>query len=377
MRIAPRLKVRSRKTVLLILQGEHQLSLYEQMFRLCQDVHWVCVLPDPQALDAALVQRIYIVYGVQIFTDRATALTSFLGIDAVITTFSVPHRAHSAQIAYIALAYEMGIPVFELQHGLFQLGISYSESSAFVGSGIPGALTALDAPNLTDQRLVWGAARGQGEISIGYPPFSRDIFESPACRRPDRGSVLIASNLHWNILSPDDVNACWTAIIRLIKALPDIPFVIMPHPSEMAGAALKRSIERCQSMGLRNFTLRRPKDRSEFVSMIAQSKLAVSMISSVLLDFEMYGLPCVLLPCKPQGPLARSLQVAVMPPHSHALIKAVENGYYDRTDLVLRTGLLRPFDPSALSAAVSQATLGARMSAAQAIPLMSKYLGRG
>lgn len=373
MSITPQVQPRRQKTVLLLLQGPHQLHLYQEIFVSCRDCRWVCLLPSTKALPEETIQEFYLLHGVQFFSDKRTAIASFRGVDILITTFAVPHAVHANYASFIALAYEMGIPVFELQHGLFQIGISYSERSAVVGSGMAGALTSLDAPNLVDQKLVWRKSEDSSEQSIGYPPFTNDIYDRVTRQMGDTSGVLIATNTHWNILSANEVRLAWDMIIRLMKSLPDISFTIMPHPAEVGAAALKRVIERCDREHVMNMTVIRPSSRAEFVDMIIKSRLAVSMISSVLLDFEMYDLPCVILPCRAQRPLAQALTVATLPSNDEELSAAVRGGYYDDMPLILRTGQLFPFDHDALKSALNGA-VSSRLTAAKATPLISKYL---
>lgn len=348
--------------------------LYRELFVRCQEFHWVCILEKARELPADLIAQFYHLYGVQIFTDERSALTSFTGIDAVITTFAVAHAAHSRFIRFIALAYELGLPVFELQHGLYQLGINYSERSALVGSGLPGALTALDAPNLTQRKLVWGEAHNPEDVSVGYPPYVRDIFDSPAWHRPNQDNVLIASNMHWNILSEEDVSQIWDYMVHLFKHLPDINFVLMPHPGEMKSAALRRGLERCRVNGIRNVEVKRPKDRDAFIEMISQARMALSMVSTVLLDFEMYELPCILLPSAPQAPLVAGLQHARCPENKADLVDLVKETFYGDSEAVLRTGILQEFRPDRLVAALREALRPTRPPLQDAVPLIAKYL---
>lgn len=373
MQLLPFIRARQKPTVLLILQGPHHLMLYKELFRRCSEFHWVCVLENARDLPADLVNRMYFLFGVQIFTDERAALSNYLGIDAVITTYAVPHPAHSRFIRYIALAYEMGLPVFELQHGLFQLGISYSESSAYVGSGIPGALTSLDAPGLTRKKLVWGDARTADEISVGFPPFTQDVINGPAYGG-NGDAVLIASNTHWSILDETDVAAIWDCFVHLFVSLPDIKFVLMPHPAEMKSASLKRGLDRCQKSGVANLTVRRPADRNEFISMLENIRVAVSMVSTVLLDFEMYEIPCVLVPCARQEPLIAGLQYAKYADNKTEFTNQVRDAFYGSSESVLCTGFLRRFRPEILVSAVREGIRKCRITADEAVPMIARHL---
>lgn len=372
--IVPHLQIRSKPTVLIILQGQHHLTLYRELFVRCQQFHWVCLFEKPRELPSDLVNKFHALYGVQIFTDERTALTNFLGIDAVISTFAVPHAAHSHHIHHLALAYEMGLPVFEMQHGLFQLGISCSERSALVGSGLSGALSSLNAPNLTQHKFIWGESRTTDEISIGYPPYVNDIVESTAYIRTQAESVLVASNMHWNILDEDDVAQAWDYLVHLFKHLPDIPFVMMPHPGEMKSASLQRGLERCRLNGINNLEVKRPEDRDEFIAMLAATRVAISTISTVLLDFEMYEMPCVILPCEKQKHLVAALQHAQYPRSKQEFVSQVCDTYYASSQSVLRTGALQKFRPDRLERAILDAMPQEKMVVSQAVPLIAKYL---
>ncbi len=358
----------------MILQGQHHLMLYREIFVRCQEFHWVCVLEKPKDLPRDLVERFYDLYGVQIFTDERTAITNFLGVDAVITTFAVPHAAHSRLINYLALAYEMGLPVFEIQHGLFQLGISYSESAAFVGSGMPVARTALDTPNLTRKKFAWGDSRSPDQISVGYPPFVSDVYDTRAFIRPHEESALIASNMHWNILDENDIAQIWDYLVNLFKSLPDIRFVLMPHPGEMKSASLRRGLERCRLNGIDNVEVKRPADRDEFIDMLSTARMAISMVSTVLLDFEMYELPCVILPCDRQRSLIAGLQHAECPQSKPEFVAQVRDTFYGSSESVLRTGALREFRPDRLVGTLRDEMRDEKIAVSEFVPLAARYL---
>lgn len=376
MSVYPALRPRTKPTVLLILQGPHHLMLYRDLFARCEAFHWVCVLEDVGKVSRDLVTRLYQLHGVQILTDERAALLNFPAIDAVVTTCAVPHATHGAFIRYLALAYEMGLPVFELQHGLFQLGINYSERAALVGTGLAGALTALDAPNLTRSKLVWSETDAGDATCIGYPLFGPHVRDCPSALRPQDGVVLVATNLHWNIFSAQDVTQCWDHLVSLFRRLPDLRFVLMPHPGEMKSAALRRGLERCAREGIVNVEARRPADRAEFVAMVAEARMAVSMVSTLLLDFEMYDLPCVMLPCPRTERLTAGLEQVCAPATFEAFATAVEAAYYGRDDAMLRTGRLVPFAPEALVDAVQGAMGGTRAPIEQAVPMIARYIER-
>ncbi|MEW4400058.1 hypothetical protein AB1J06_15340 [Agrobacterium tumefaciens] len=359
-----------RPIVLLVMQGGHHLNLYRNLFVLCQDVSWICFLPEIQKVSRDVVEELYDNFGVQFFTDRQTAIAHFGTIDAVITTFAVPHRAHTPHLRFVALAYELGIPVFELQHGLFQLGISSSEASPFVGSGISGALNGLPVPNMTDRKLRWS-----GEGAIGYPPFAESVYEDSSRLRCAGDHTLILTNLHWNILSEEDVGHICDMIVKAVVSLPEISFMMVPHPSELDKPHLKRLRARLQSANAQNIRIIRPDSADEMSDLIKSSRMALSTVSTVLLDLEMYEVPTLIMAGRRQHRLIESFQSCHLVVGKEGLVQDIKDIYYGHLQPYLRTGMLEPFHASILQENILTAIRKIPMRAETYVPIINKYVG--
>lgn len=330
--------------VIILLQGEHHLVLYENIFKLCTGFRWVCVLPDVAKLSTQLIFRFYNRYGVQFFSDHATALANFHAIDAVVTTFAIPHRAHLKFVRFIALAEEIGIPVFELQHGLFQLGISASEVGPIIGSGMANALTALPAPNLVGRQLRWN-----GIDSIGYPPYSDDIFAIASQSRRVTDPTLITTNLHWNIFTPADVVRISDIIAKAVLSLPDVDFIHIPHPSELSKPHMNELATRLMKAGATNYSIQRPKNSAEMVEAIVGARVCLSTISTMLLDMEMMNTPTLVMPGQRQHDMVARFEHSVSVYDKGRIADELKNIYYHNSNPLIITGALQPFSPSKLT----------------------------
>lgn len=163
---------KTKPVVLLVLAGAHHLDLYKSVLAECLDFDWVVYIKDIHSVPDSQIRWANIRFGTQFFSDKATALAHFGAIDAVVTTFAVPHMAHLHYLDFVALAYEMGLPVFEMQHGMFQIGFNIQEKSALVGSGKRAERNSLPGPNLVAENFT-GLVRTQSDIPPTAPLTTR------------------------------------------------------------------------------------------------------------------------------------------------------------------------------------------------------------
>jgi hypothetical protein len=337
---------RKKPRVLLVLQGIHHLMLYENFFRYCTEVEWHCVLPSrPKDLDTegkAEVNRIHYRYDVRFFSDSFAAFAHFAQLDAVITTWSVPHHKHLPYLRYIALAYEVGLPVFELQHGLFQIGLTYSEDAPFTGSG-DGVATALpDAPNLVSEVLEWF-----GEGGIGYPRASSDEG-APADITTRKPRVTFVTNHHWSILEDAERRNCYLMMFDAICRFPEVDFVMLPHGGELKNEdflAMRTSLDRA---GALNHRIESRRFNGVYDTLLRDSDLIVASASTTILDCEMSQTPTVLFRNPSQDGLTGMLHSVVTVESSRELIDVIHDVLYCRYRPELITGFASPFRPDVL-----------------------------
>lgn len=375
-----------RPTILLILQGTHHLDLFDALLTRTPGLAWVCLVHDLHRVPAERLARLHIQAGVRFFTDLETAMLHIGDVDALVTTFALPHRAHRPYLGLIALAYEMGMPVFELQHGLFQAGLSFMADGPLVGSGRAGAQDGLATRNLTDAVLMWWGAEGIGYPRYLVPPAEdgREGVEgevsspSAAALTPARRDAPIAvlTNLHWTLLGPAQAEAGYGMIHSAILALPDLRFALAPHPTEATSSGFLRLIETLRAARARNWRVVPATDRTGRADLMAGAGLAIATPSTVLLDLELARCPTLLLGLAPFEPLYASLERATVvrsgPALSDALARAVAGGPLPW----LTTGRLEPFDPARAEARIRAAlpdTPSPRL-ARDFVPRLYRYL---
>jgi hypothetical protein len=336
--------------ILFVLQGPHHLMLYENIFRYCTGFDWYCVLPGLSDANIADVERFYHNYGMKVFSDTVSALANMAAFDAVITTWAVPHRKHLPYLPFITIAQAGGIPVFEMQHGLFQLGLTYNEHAPVIGARAGAATCIAAAPNLVEERLMWF-----GPDSIGYPRtigLAEDETPLPPVRRP---RVTIISNHHWAILSESERQACYVMIETAIRSFPEVDFVLMPHGGELKSAIFKTMLENLELQGATHYRIENGRDGATYDALLHDSDLLLASVSTTILDCEMSGTPAVLLRNPSQNPLTTHLQEAVFLDTPEGLVDVIRDVLYRGYCPTLVTGYLEPFRPDRLEQRLSDA----------------------
>ena len=385
MRAAATPAVKDRPTVLLILQGPHHLDLFRSVLTRCRAVRWTCLIHGLEQVPAHTLEAFYLHHDVRFLADRDTALLHMGDIDAVVTTFALPDPAHLPYLGLIALAYELGLEVFELQHGLFQTGLSFQADRAVIGSGLPGGLPLR---NLTDARLTWW-----GEEAVGYPPYVMDPAPAPEMLGPEgsglgpvsssladtetvshrNGPVAVLTNLHWTLLDPQEATAGYDMILAAVIALPDVDFVLAPHPTEMATAGFARLRDQLRQVHAQNCTVLPASDREGRAALLSRARLAVATASSVLLDLEMHRVPTVLLGLPSFEALFAALETTTVARTPEALITLL-SGALDGTGYpALCTGRLVPFDPKALEQRLLAAVRKTPLAAKDYVPILMRH----
>lgn len=347
--IAEASRISRKPRILFILQGIHHLMLYENVLKACHEFEWICFVPGLPKGDAE-INAFYIPHGVRFFSDRYAALAHFADIDAVVTTWGVPHRKHLPYLDFLALAYELGIPVFELQHGLFQIGLTYQEDAAVVGSRL-GAATALPgARNYAHNAITWS-----GKDGVGYPRAYDSVRSDVLQTQPYKEQVAILTNHHWAVLSEDERVNCYRIMRDTIATFPAVEFVLLPHHGELKLAAFTEMMSDLGRIEARNFRIETARDKSSYDDLLATSNLLVGSLSTTILDCEISGTPTVVFRNPSQQRLLSSFRRVVSFSTSAELQSIVEDVLYKGYRPELVTGSAEPFRPARLVELVSAA----------------------
>ncbi|TDW25974.1 hypothetical protein EV128_116147 [Rhizobium azibense] len=343
-----RLVDRDKLRVLLVLQGAHHLELYEGIFRYCPQFEWYCLLPELP--NERQIQKMHFRYGIRFFTDAFACLAHFANFDVVVTTWAVPHRKHLPYLKFIALAHELSLPVFELQHGLFQIGLTYEEDSPVIGSRAGAAIAAPNVGNFTSRVLGWA-----GESGIGYP--RSPAFEGRENQRPPCGCerVVFVTNHHWGLLSDTERQNCYNIMYDTIRTLSAVDFVLLPHGGELKSKAFKGMVERLDESLVRNYRIELTREDGIFDELLCNSNLLIGTVSTTILDCELSGTPTVLFYNPSQDLLISSFESVVAFSSANELIRIVKDVLYHNYRPQLKTGHLRPFQPDRLTSMLKEA----------------------
>ncbi|MBW6423195.1 hypothetical protein KX729_17190 [Rhizobium sp. XQZ8] len=335
-------------SILIVLQGDHHLELYDAVFRYCLQFNWYCFLPKlPSDRKIESLNR---QYGLRFFTDAAACLSHFGLFDAVITTWAVPHKKHLPYLNFISLAHELKIPVFELQHGLFQIGLTYEEDAAVIGSRAGAAIASPDASNLVSSVLAW-----QGEHAIGYPrspAFDNRVHQPPqlGCER-----VVCVTNHHWGILSDEERSACYGALSAAIKSFSSVEFVLMPHAGELKSKIFTGMVEQLNSEKVQNFRVETKREDGLFEDLLCNSNLLIGSVSTTILDCELSGTPTVVFFNRSQAALLATFENVVTFSTARELISMIDDAVYGSYRPQLVTGHLQAFRPAVLATKLKDA----------------------
>ncbi|MBO0660991.1 hypothetical protein LQ948_00265 [Jiella sp. MQZ9-1] len=355
-RISARLTGDDRKPhkprVLFVMQGPHHLMLYENVFRYCTQFDWYCVLSEIPRAVAKDAERFYDRYNVKFFADIDTALAHFTSFSAVVTTWTVPHVNHLPYLPFITLANEVGIPIFEMQHGLFQLGFSYDEHAAIIGSyrGAVSSVCAPDTSNFVDDMLTWF-----GPGSVGYPRAvdNRDIEPKPSAPVPFR--VTMITNHHWSILSEAERKNCYSMILQAVKTFPEADFVLIPHHGEYKNMHFKEMIASIKSIKNNNFRIEESRHPEIYDDLISNSTIVAASVSTTLFDCELAEVPTVVFRNESQRKVLAQLQNVTTIDSPDHFCQIIHKVFYKGYRPFLRTGYIEPFQPEALESRLSEA----------------------
>jgi len=257
-----------------------------------------------------------------------------------LTTLATPHRAHLKGLQIFTACSRLGVPVLELQHGLFQQGAAFVEVSRTPGSGFANAAQGGAARNFRDDLVGWS-----GKDGIGLPQF-HDL--KPAT---DDGYVLILSNLHRSVFSEVERRLFYEGVAQLVRRHPETRFLWKPHQAELQRKLEPLYAPLMEQVGenLELLTRETMAGRTT-LDLIRCCSCAVSSLSSVVLELEMYAKPTLLY-----APVSMEDAVAIMGAvHPFDDDLSLLSAYADlmqRPDAYrMQTGFLKPFDPDRLRA---------------------------
>ena len=266
---------------------------------------------------------------------------------AFITTDANAARSHVYSLKLVSMFKALGIPVLELQHGMFQIGLHYYD----VPSGMSFWGDSLPSKSFADRVLAFyqPIRRTPPSTVIGYPPYSGE---------PSGGGggeyLLVLTNLHWPTYTTDEKMAFLDAVAALVESRPELPVVWKMHHAEtppaskinqMVGEVLGRHPDAKRRI---RFAHLDPEFKDKTASeLIAGAKCAVSTVSTVLLDCEIYRRPTAVYACASNDCLVKMIKSADFFGDGSSLAALFERGLRP-----IQSGKLLAYDNAAFRAAL-------------------------
>jgi hypothetical protein len=274
----------NKNRVLLVCNAPAHVSMAINLC-VCQDVEYLIYFRD---VDVRRIATKFQAPRVQFSSDEDLVFARLHTFNLILSfaTLCAPH--HLVLLPFLSVAKRVGIPIVEIQHGLFQYGINYYDDSRVLdfrdircGQG--------DVPSFADHQMRWFGGNG-----IGYPRHQSKCDSSNATSRE---FVLIASNINW-YLYEDRSRLLWISLIdRICAANPDLLFVWKPHPAE--SVVCSTYYQAMQSIAHNNF-LEYGIDRDIYFNgvdgleeLACYAKAGILTVGTSILDFALYSKPCV------------------------------------------------------------------------------------
>ena len=329
------------RLIFVYIRGEHHYALIRPLALRNPDYHFYLhsnFVTEDQFRKSEL-HGIANVHFVQDFRRIVYKLNLF---GAFITTDAHAVHAHFYSLKLIRLFRRMGTPVYELQHGMFQIGLHYYDlpHDEYVGDD------SLPTTTFADKVLAYypPVSRAAPFVTIGYPP-----YDLGCCRKTQPGEyVLVMSNLHWQTYSHEEKHAFYYAVMEYARRHEETLFIWRMHPGEAANKACavivnglfalypelrKRLIFQRDSMLLA---------KTGVEGMVRQAKAVISTVSTVLMDCEIAGKPTAVYACKTNACLIGMLESKDA---AFSNVDELENVMSRGTPF--SSGLLRPYDNAA------------------------------
>lgn len=223
--------------------------------------------------------------------DHDLIISKISSFDILMTFDSLLVKGHKACLNVIEEARKFDLPIMELQHGLFQVSINafhqptvnkFFDESLVVRSAATHRLTWFETPD---------------GINIGYP-----IFDGRTIPRPQNFSkpiVSIFTNLHWKARSRGNRVKILFDILNFIKNHPNIYFFWKRHHGELCDIDTIEDVNNVENLIGQQMTefdnLVLVDNETEPSRLLEFSTHAISTISTVLLDIEMYHVECAVI----------------------------------------------------------------------------------
>ena len=324
--------------ILVYINGTHHFRLIEPIFKQNPDIEFYIFSAGRITPDDFRRSSLYTLENVHFAANLQTLKYKFNLFGAFISTDAHAARAHVPSLRLIRIFRKIGIPILELQHGMFQIGLHYYD--------VPYKEIINDdsLPTKSFADIILGYYHiDKSPIPltvIGYPPFAN------VTPQKDNGEyTLILSNLHWNTYAHQEKHTFYWVVFKYAYEHPDEKFIWKMHPAEIRDAG-------CNTLAKELFAIW-PGLKARFLihhenpvlskitidELILNSKRVISTVSTVLLDCEMYAKNVAVYTCPSIKCLTDSLAKTALFSDYETLQASLSCSAPN-----FKSGLLRPYD---------------------------------
>ena len=224
--------------------------------------------------------------------DREFIMLNMPSFKYIMTFGALPHVNHLEMVVLHSLCRSIGVPTFDMQHGLFQLGINYRDDVRHISfKSAPGHGLPLPTQTLAETQLTWGEP-----FNIGYPRVSLKYKRSLV----GSGYCAVVTNSNWSLYSDLERTRLGVALYTTFRHYSDIKFLWKPHPAERGdnspvinsffeSGALPPNVEVAQGADSSNDFLERVIEVCDF---------GIATVGTSLLEFQRYSKPVLVFDCK-------------------------------------------------------------------------------
>ena len=277
----------NKKRIFCYLNGLHHLRLFYPIFSECTQFDFY--IYSPKILKNDFIRdECYFLKNVYFIENIKKALPKIPAFGTMITTDAQLCSPHLDSIKLIYIFKVLHIPVFELQHGLFQIGLSYENDVKHFGP----QSDSFSLNTCADYFLSYYGEDTETQFNIGYPEmWYKNV------KRYSGKYILILSNLHWDAYADSERSLFYHIILEYVKLNRDKKFIWkLHHGEEVRKNGDKTIIEyinsEIENSNISNLLIYNTQPFFKFVKLeelIAKCEFVISTVSTVLLLCEKYN----------------------------------------------------------------------------------------
>ena len=272
------------KKVFCYLRGVHHFDLFYNIFKLNPDIEFY-FHSNYISVDAYRRSKLYELDNVYFVTDINKFKYKLNLFGAFITTDAQATAPHAYSLEIVNFFNKLNVPVFELQHGLFQLGLHYYDVPHKEVFHDDSFSTQTFADHVF---TYYPETNAPASTVIGYPAYLQDVSSY------EGEYTLVLSNLHWETYDKEEKYYFYKTICELAAENPQQTFIWKMHHGEQVNPpcqSILKSLFEIYPHVKKNIVFYHENEflsKSSVSELIQKAHTVISTVSTVLLDCDMY-----------------------------------------------------------------------------------------